>query len=259
MTDIKRRYKILNLEKKEHVAILTIPDFVGEDAVISAMSEELSTVFSEIAFDEEIRALVITTSGKPDASLQVKDTASSAMDASSASFKATEKISALGFPTIAAIAGDAIGFGLELAMACDIRIASEASRFGLPQIRAGHIPSHGGTQRLPRLVGKGKAAEMILTGDLIDAEEARRIGLVNRVVPAREVEAAALNMAQDMATKGPLALRYAKEAIHKGLDMTLEQGLRLEIDLYLLLHSTKDRVEGIEAFRQKRKPEFRGE
>jgi enoyl-CoA hydratase/carnithine racemase len=241
------------------VALLSIPGFSGLDPLIGVLSEELNEVCRAIAFDEGIRVLVLTTAVKQDVLPPVKDTAASVPDASSVSLRVTESIAALGFPTIAAVSGDAIGFGLELAMACDVRIASQSSRFGLPQILDGQIPCHGGTQRLPRLVGRAKAAEMILLGELISAEEASRTALVNRLAPVGDVEAAALEIAQDMATKGPVALRHAKEAIHKGLDMTIEQGLRLEIDLYFLLHSTKDRVEGIEAFKEKRKPEFHGE
>jgi enoyl-CoA hydratase/carnithine racemase len=159
---------------------------------------------------------------------------------------------------IAAINGDATGQGLELALACDIRVATEASHFGLPHIKKGLIPWDGGTQRLSRLVGSGKTLEMILTGEMIDAQEALRIGLVNKVVPREELMKAVTGLAQEMASKGPIALRYAKEAIHKGMDLTLEQGLRLEADLYLLLHTTKDRSEGIKAFREKKVPRFEG-
>ena len=143
-------------------------------------------------------------------------------------------------------------------MACDIRIASEAARFALTHIKSGLIPGDGGTQRLSRLIGRGKAIEMILTGEMIDAREALRIGLVNKIVPSEKLEETALHMAREMASKGPVAVRYAKEAINKGIDMTLEQGLRLEADLYLLLHTTQDRVEGIQTFQKKGVPRFEG-
>jgi enoyl-CoA hydratase/carnithine racemase len=146
-----------------------------------------------------------------------------------------------------------------MALACDLRIATETSVFGLPHIKASLIPSDGGTQRLSRLVGRSKALEMILTGETVDAQEALRIGLVNRVVPTGELMEVAMKMAKEMASKGPIALRYAKEAIHKGMDMTLEQGLHLEADLYLLIHTTKDRTEGIKAFQGKRSPKFEGQ
>jgi enoyl-CoA hydratase/carnithine racemase len=145
-----------------------------------------------------------------------------------------------------------------MALACDVRIASETSKFGLPQIRAGLVPWDGGTQRLSRTVGKAKALEMILTGELIDAREANRIGLVSRIVPADKVTTTVMELAKDMASKSSVSLEYCKEAIVKGMDLTLEQGLRLEADLYFLMHTTHDRKEGIKAFQEKRKPKFKG-
>ena len=169
-----------------------------------------------------------------------------------------EQIASIDRPVISAIDGEVTGLGLELALACDIRIATEISHFGLPHVREGLIPWDGGTQRLSRLVGRSKAMEMILTGEIIDAQEAYRIGLVNRVVPPKELMSLVMDMAREIASKGPVALRYAKEAIHKGMDLTLEQGLRLEADLYFLLHTTKDRTEGIRAFQEKSSPRFEG-
>ena len=143
-------------------------------------------------------------------------------------------------------------------LACDIRIATNISHFGLLHIEKGLIPWDGGTQRLSRVIGQAKAMEMILTGELIDTQEAYRIGLVNKVVSSEDLMKVAADMAREMASKGPIALRYAKEAIRKGMDLTLEQGLRLEADLYFLLHTTKDRTEGIRAFQEKRSPQFEG-
>jgi enoyl-CoA hydratase len=145
-----------------------------------------------------------------------------------------------------------------LALACDIRIATERSKFSLPQIEWGVIPWDGGTQRLARLVGRGKALEMVLTGERVDAQEAHRIGLVSKIVPPDQLMKEAMDLAKEMATKGPVALRYSKEAINKGMDLTLQQGLGLEADLYLLIHTTKDRTEGIKAFQEKRKAKFEG-
>lgn len=251
----KHCFKTLHFEKKDHIVVLTIPGFSGGDDAIDLLSEELANVCAAIGFDEDVRALVITSAQEPAAP---GESAAEDPASSGASFQIQDIVAALGFPTIAAITGDAVGFGLELAMACDIRIASETSRFGLPQIHNHLIPSHGGTQRLPRLVGKAKAMEMILTGCLIDAEEALRTALITRVMPASDVTATALDIAREMATKAPVAVRYAKEAIYKGQDMTLDQGLRMENDLYILLFATSDRVEGIQAFKEKRKPVFRG-
>jgi enoyl-CoA hydratase/carnithine racemase len=174
------------------------------------------------------------------------------------SFSITESLAEMESPVLAGIAGDAIGLGLELALACDVRIASERARFGLPQVGAGVMPWEGGTQRLVRTVGRSKALEMILTGEPIDAREANRIGLVSRLVPDDEVVTTVMKMAQDMVSKSPISMEYCKEAINKGMDLTLAQGLRLEADLYFLMQSTRDREEGIKAFKEKRKPEFKG-
>lgn len=161
-------------------------------------------------------------------------------------------------PVLIGIVGDAVGLGLELALACDIRVASDKSKFGLPQIRAGLMPWDGGTQRLARTVGKAKALEMLLTGEPIEAQEANRIGLVSRIVPADQVVPTVMKLAKDMASKSPISLEYCKEAITKGMDLTLEQGIRLEADLYFLMHTTHDRGEGIKAFQEKREAEFKG-
>jgi enoyl-CoA hydratase/carnithine racemase len=170
-----------------------------------------------------------------------------------------ELIAGLRQPVIAAIQGDATGFCLELALACDLRIGTENALFGLVQIQGGSLPSSGGTQRLPRLVGQAKAMEMILTGEPIDAIEAGRIGLVNRVVAPDRLISAATEMAEAMAAKSPLSLSYAKEAVYRGSELALEQGIRMELDLYLQLFTTSDRSEGITAFREKRNPEFKGD
>jgi enoyl-CoA hydratase/carnithine racemase len=138
-------------------------------------------------------------------------------------------------------------------------VASDIARFGLPQIAKGKIPAGGGTQRLPRLIGRGKALELILTGDIINAQEALEIGLIHKIVAGNALVSEVENIATSMASKGILALKYAKEAVIKGMDLTLEQGLRLEADLYMLLHTSHDRTEGINAFQQKRPPNFKGE
>ncbi len=162
-------------------------------------------------------------------------------------------------PVIAAINGDALGQGLELALGCDIRLASKGARFGLPQVAMGLIPMDGGTQRLPRIVGKSKAMELLFTSQIITSHEAFAIGLVSRVVHDKELMAEAEALAETIAAKGPIAIKFIKEAVNKGLDMTLEQGLRLEADLYFLLQTTADRTEGIRAFLEKRPPRFKGE
>ena len=169
-----------------------------------------------------------------------------------------DALAAMPQPVIAEIDGDAVGIGLEAVLACDIRVASGSSCFGLPQIRQGSIPCFGGTQRLLRTVSKGSAFEMLLTGETIDADTAHRIGLINRVVSRVDLQASVLNMAVKMAGKGPISLQYVKEAVYSGMELTLEQGLGLEADLYFLLHTTEDRTEGVRAFRGKRPANFRG-
>jgi enoyl-CoA hydratase/carnithine racemase len=161
-------------------------------------------------------------------------------------------------PIIAAIGGHCFGGGLELALACDIRIASADSRLGLTEVDLAIIPGGGGTQRLPRLIGRGKALELILTAARIDAAEALRIGLVERVVPAGQALAAAHELAATLAAKAPIALRYAKEAVVKGLALPLADGVRLENDLATLLRTTEDRLEGARAFLEKRAPRWQG-
>jgi enoyl-CoA hydratase len=161
-------------------------------------------------------------------------------------------------PILAAINGFALGGGLELALACDIRIAAASAQLGLTEINLAIIPGGGGTQRLPRLVGRGKALEMILTGARIPADEALRIGLVERVVPTGEALKATTELARVIAAKAPVALRYAKEAVVKGLELPLADGLRLEGDLSTLLRTTEDRVEGAKAFLEKRAPRWTG-
>jgi len=161
-------------------------------------------------------------------------------------------------PIIAAIRGYALGGGLELALACDIRIAAEDAQLGLTEIDLAIIPGGGGTQRLPRVVGRGKALEMILTGARLPAAEALRIGLVERVVPVAELMTAAHGLARTLAAKAPIALRYAKEAVVAGLELPLADGLRLENDLSTLLRTTEDRLEGARAFVEKRSPRWSG-
>lgn len=171
--------------------------------------------------------------------------------------RASAHVALISKPVIAAINGDAIDQGLELALACDLRVASSSARLGLTHITRGLIPWDGGTQRLPRLIGLGRATELVMTGRLIDGDEAYRIGLVNEAVPPGQALDSALFVASRIAAHGPAAQRYAKEAVTQGQDLTLGQGLRLEADLSFLLHGTADREEGIASFRERRPPEYR--
>ena len=254
-------YEAVEYQKTEHVIVINLIASVDNLDKMVQLANELSGLCTEIAWNEETKAVVLTGADEKSFSMEMNliGEISEANEENRTRFcSIAEPIAKLDKPVIAAMNGDAIGQGLELALACDIRIASETSRFGLPQIKSGLIPWDGGTQRLLRLVGKSKALEMILTGETIDAQQAYRVGLIHRVVPLKELMEAAMNMAWEMASKGPIALRYAKEAIYKGMDLTLEQGLRLEADLYLLIHTTKDRTEGIQAFREKKTPKFEG-
>jgi enoyl-CoA hydratase/carnithine racemase len=251
----------LTCEKKDGVLVIRIHPVETWEEVVQ-LASELHDLCAETLLDPGIHVVVLTGAGE-NAFLIDPETVCPRSEEDpfpeSGTGSLAEPISRLDVPVLAAVHGDAIGQGLELALACDIRIVAESSHFGLTQIRTGSIPWDGGTQRLCRLVGKARAMEMILTGEVIDAREALRIGLVSRIVARGEVTAAVMGLAHEMASRAPIAVRYAKETICKGMDMTLEQGLRLEADLYFLLHTTRDRTEGIQAFRNKRTPQFRGE
>lgn len=164
----------------------------------------------------------------------------------------------MGQPVIAVIEGEASGAGLELALACDLRVASERATFALPAVSQGAVPSGGATARLPRLVGRARATEMILLGEPLDADAALACGLVNAVAPHGQARPQAERMAATIASRGPVAVRYAKEAVLRGLDMPLEQALRYETDLTVILQTTADRAEGVRAFLEKRPPRFEG-
>ncbi len=246
-------YRTLGCEKVGFVATVRLggPDYRG---LTRQLSWELDDLSSQIAWDEEIRVVLLVYEGTAALPMGPGNGESLSVDPS----VIVAPVAQLKQPVIGAIRGDALGPWLELAMACDVRVATEGALFGLPQIRDGLIPCAGGTQRLHRLVGRGKALEMVLTGEPIDASEALRIGLINRVVPPGQLEDAATMMATEMAEKSPLAVGYVKEALYGGMDLTLDQGLRMELDLYLLLFTTEDRIEGVTAFREKRKPLFKG-
>ncbi len=231
--------RFMRYKRCGHCTFVDLETVSGDEETWAARTAEFADMCDSVAWDEETRVVVLHFGGA------VHD----CLAALAARLKQ---------PVIAAIRGDAVGAALELALACDIRIGTEGARFGLPQIREGRIPCGGGTQRLPRLIGRAKALEMILTGDLIDAEEALNLGLVHRVAAADKLTKTATEMAREMARKSPLSLRFAKEALYHGSDLTLDQGLKMELDLYLLLFGTRDRVEGITAFKEKRKPNFEG-
>jgi len=238
--------------KQQHVARITLNRPAANNAINEQLAREMAEACREIGGDGDVYVVVITGAGEG------AFCAGSEADGAAGPGVAAS-VAGLEQPVIGAINGDALGEGLELALSCDIRLASRGARFGLPQVVQGRIPMDGGTQRLPRIVGKAKALELVFTGETVTAEEALEIGLVSRVVAPEDLMAESLALAESLAAKAPIALRFAKEAVSKGLDLTLDQGLRLEADLYFLLHTTDDRTEGIRAFLEKRSPRFRGE
>jgi enoyl-CoA hydratase len=256
-------YKSINYERREQLAWLTLNRPSVGNTINLHLANELRDACGEINQDDNIRVVIITGAGASfcsgaDLNELASLTANELIKANPASL-ASRALASVNCPVIAAINGDAMGAGLELALSCDIRVASANARLGLPETSYGLIPGGGGTQRLPRLVGKGKATEMVLTAEPIDAEEAYHIGLITRVVPGEKLIEEAGEIAKRLISRAPIALRYAKEAVNKGMDMTLEQGLRLEADLSFLLQTTEDRAEGIRAFLEKRTGQFKGE
>jgi len=244
-------YNTVLYSKKNHVAHVTLNRPDAGNAINQQLAQELYEVCTRINQDDHVYVVIITGTGD---NFCIDDV----VGTGDVPGRPAAAIASIDRPVIAAINGDDLGEGLEIALSCDIRLASSKARFGLTQVARGCTPMDGGTQRLPRIVGRGKALEMLLTGDIINAEEALQIGLVSKVVPPESLEKEAQKLAETIAAKGPIALRYLKEAVNKGLDMTLEQGLRLEADLYFLLHTTADRAEGITSFLEKRPPKFKG-
>ena len=256
--------------KKGHVGYITLNRPEADNAITLDMAVALQAATRTVNQDPDVRVVVIAAAGEK-AFSSGEDWAQLAASASNEAappdstkdfalrYSVAETVSAIECPVVAAIRGAASGAGLALALACDLRIASSQASFSVGAPSHDLPAANGLTQLLPRIVGRGKAMEMLLTAEPIDAAEALRIGLVHRVVPHQDVTSEASKMAEDMASKAPIALRYAKEAVNKGMDLTLEQALRLECDLYMVLHTTHDRTEGITAFRDKKKPTFKGE
>jgi len=254
----------LLVRQEEHTAVLTL----NRPEASNALDAELLGLLREAAVaasdDESVRAVVITGSGDRAFSAGADIRGMSAMGAHEArrwselgheTFRAVASVSK---PVIAAINGAAVGGGCELALACDLRVVGATARLGQPEIKLGLIPGWGGTQRLPRVVGMGLARDMVFTGRLVDAEEALRCGLANRVVPAGRVLSEALQLARDLAALPPLALAYAKQALNVGLDLDLSEALAVEVDFFARVFATDDRAEGLAAFLEKRPPAFAG-
>jgi enoyl-CoA hydratase/carnithine racemase len=254
------------LQKSNHIARITLNRPDKSNLVNLQMGQEMVDICLQINEDNDIYVVLITGAGdvfcggnELQITFQPREKQSRNDVEINRKYNVAASVAGIEKPVIAAINGDALGEGLELALACDIRIAAQNAHFGFPEVASGLIPSDGGTQRLPRIIGRGKALELILTAEIINAAEALAMGLVIKVVPAESLISEVDMLAKAIASKSPISLRYIKEAILKGLDLTIEQGLRLEADLYFLLHTTGDRTEGIRAFQQKRPPEFKGQ
>lgn len=259
----------LILEKDGSIATITF----NRPEVHNAMSLEMARLLGEACLDinqdKNILVTVITgtgdrafCSGGDLGEFSVKAMDKGVLEAIPPEYgfvqNAAREVASLECPAIAAVNGHALGVGLTIILACDLRLASPEARFGVPDALRGYMPLSGLTQWLPRLVGKGKALEMLLTAEPVDAREALRIGLINRLVEGHDVRQEAKKIAGEIASKAPLSLRFLKEAVNRGLDLSLGQGMKLEMDLYALLQTTQDRLEGIQAFREKRQPKFRG-
>lgn len=256
--------KYLLYEERGPVALVTINRPEKLNSINRQMFHELRDQFAEIDARDGVRAAILTGSGQKafaagaDIAELARLSPVEARELSALGQSVMEGMARLRKPLIAAVNGYALGGGLELALCCHFRIASDNARMGLPEVSLGVIPGYAGTQRLPRLVGPGRAMEMVSTGDPIDAQEALRCGLVNRVVPQEELLPACIAIAERIALRGPLAVRFALEAVQRGLDGGLEEGSWLEQALFGLLWSTDDMREGCGAFLEKRKPQFKG-
>jgi enoyl-CoA hydratase len=260
----KPGYENLLLERRGAVALVTVSRPEKYNALNRETLGELEDCFRRLAEDGTARAVVVTgagekafVSGADVAELAVLD-ARGAEEISSYGQSVFHRVAGLTKPVIAAVNGFALGGGLELALACHLRVASENAKLGLPEVGLGIIPGYGGTQRLVRLVGYGRALELIVTARAIDAPEAARIGLVNEVVPAEKLLEHCLALGERIARNAPLAVAAALEAALRGSEMPLDAGLRLESALFGVVGSTEDMHEGLKAFLEKRKPAFRG-
>jgi enoyl-CoA hydratase/carnithine racemase len=255
----------ISLDIRGPIARVTLCRPERANAIDASLVRELQDVCQAIAANNSVRVVLITAEG---------DVFSRGWDFESLAGETGDPVAILRAqgvtvdpfgclaelprPVVCAINGDASGAGLELALACDVRIAAEDANFALSDILVGLLPLAGGSQRLPRLIGRGAALEMIITGEPVDAQEALRLGLVSAVVASERLRDEAEAIVSRIAERGPLAVRYAKEAVTRGLEMPLEQALRYETDLTIILQTTEDRAEGVKAFLEKRKPEFKG-
>jgi len=257
-------YEHLLVETDGAVATVTVNRPKVLNALSAATLTELGEAMRALQADASVRAIILTGAGGKAfvAGADINELATLTPDAAKAHAelgqRVFELVERLGKPVIAAVNGFALGGGCELAMACTMRLAADTAKFGQPEVTLGLTPGFAGTQRLPRLVGKGRAMELVLGGGMIDAAEAFRIGLVNRVVPAASLPDEARALAQAWAAHAPMAMRYSMEAISHGLETSFAEGCFVEASLFGLAFATEDMREGTRAFLEKRKPEFRG-
>lgn len=258
-------FATLKVEERDRIAVVTVNRPEKRNALDAAVFAELGAAFEGFRDRKEIGAVILTGAGEKafiagaDISVLAQCDASAARENARKGQSFTRLIETLGKPVIAALNGVALGGGCEIAMACTLRIAAEHAKLGQPEVKLGLICGYGGSQRLPRLVGRGRALELLLTGDAIDAAEAMRIGLVNRVVKKEELLAASEAVARRILEAGPVAVKYTIEAVDRGLDLPLDPALVLEADYFGRCFDTQDMREGVRAFLEKRPAKFTGE
>jgi len=251
-------------DKKGSIAYVTLNRPKVMNALNKATISELRAAFEDARDDSSVRGVILTGVGEKafaagaDIGEVANNTAVEAEEATRRGQALTDLIENLGKPVIAAVNGFALGGGCELAMCCTIRIAAESAKFGQPEVKLGVMPGYGGTQRMPRLVGRGRALKLILSGDIIDATEAYRIGLVDELVPASQVIERSETVLKKIIANAPLSVKYSLEAVNKGLETSVAEGLVIEASLFAVCASTDDKKEGTSAFIEKRPPKFQG-
>ena len=259
-------YETIIYEKEEAIGIVTLNRPKQLNAITFQLKEEVSDVFDKMEKDDDVKVVILTGGARAFCSgADIKERSGTTRTQPEYYFSQRKthfdfygKIENFEKPVIAAVSGPAVGGGCEIALACDLRIASDTARFGTPEAKLGAIPAGGGTQRLPRIIGITKAKELIFTGELIEAEEAYRVGLVNKVVPVDQLMDEAKALARKIAENPPLAVRFAKRAINAGMQMDLISGLDYETYCATILATSEDRIEGFKAFTEKRKPVYKG-
>ena len=259
-------YKSLHIQVDDGVGFIAFDRAADENRINLSMANDIRTICEEFNVSSEVNVVLVTGNGKyfcrgdeensfnPEHSNQLRYEIYRMQN-----FRLATSLLNIDKPVVCAINGDAIGHGLEIAMCSDIRLAAPNAKFSMPQIIHGSMPWDGGTQLLPRLIGRSNASELLMTGKTIDSKKALSIGLIEYVIPKSKLVTEAKILAHSISRSGPIATRYGKEAVLKGIDMTIEQGMRLEMDLNLLLQTTKDRTEGLSSFMEKRTPKFTGE